>query len=257
MMRVRWEPPLGRLPTIHFLPPLLLLLPRRAVSAKLPPHFQLPCLITSRGEFAMRWFLAVGLLAVALPGCGMGPYAPAMPMQPVVLHHDNPTLLSAADPQCVWETVVDVVDDYFKVAHEEPVRQVGSVPTEGFLETAPQVSPTVLEPWRRDSAGGYEAIENTLQSMRRWAIVRVIPAEGGYRVDVAVFKELEDVARPEHATAGAATFRYDDSLRRVVNPVTASEVAEGWIPQGRDIALEQKILAHLHSRFASRQGGVR
>ena len=205
----------------------------------------------------MRWFFAVGLLAVVLPGCAMGPYAPTVPAQPVVLYHDNPTLLPAADPQCVWETVVDVVDDYFKVAHEEPVRHVGSVLTEGRLETAPQISPTVLEPWRRDRADRYETIESTLQSMRRRAIVRVIPAEGGYRVDVAVLKELEDVARPEHATAGAATFRYDDSLRRVVNPIAASEITEGWIRQGRDVALEQKIIAHLHSRFASSRSGIR
>ena len=42
--------------------------------------------------------------------------------------------------------------------------------------------------------------------MRRRAVVRVIPAQGGHWVDVAVFKELEDVVKPEHATAGAATF---------------------------------------------------
>ena len=30
----------------------------------------------------------------------------------------------------------------------------------------------------------------------------------------AVFKELEDIVRPEQATAGAATFRYDSSLTR-------------------------------------------
>jgi hypothetical protein len=65
---------------------------------------------------------------------------------------------------------------------------------------------------------------------------------------VAVFKELEDVARPEHATAGAATFRYDDSLTRVANPVGGQEINRGWIPQGRDTALEQRIVAELQCR---------
>ena len=118
------------------------------------------------------------------------------------------------------------------------------------METVPQISPTVLEPWRRDTAGGHDRVENTLQSMRRRAVARVLPAEGGYWVDLAVLKELEDLTKPQHATAGAATFRYDDSLRRVVNPVGDVGACEGWIPQGRDVGLEQEILAHLHARMA-------
>ena len=218
------------------------------------PNFSLPGKITSRGSFAMGRLLVVALLVVAASGCGWGPYTPVVAPQPVVVCHQNPALLPGIDHHCVWETVVDVVDDYFKVVHETPVRQVGSVLTEGRLETAPQVSPTVFEPWRPDVAGRHEVVENTLQSMRRRAIVRVMPGEGGYWVEVAVLKELEDVVRPEHATAGAATFRYDDTLRRVVNPVMAVEVTEGWIPQGRDTALEQKIIAQLHSRFGPSAG---
>lgn len=177
----------------------------------------------------------------------------ATPVQtgPTVPCYGNPTFLPATDHQCVWESVVDVVDDYFKIVHEEPVRLIGSTLTEGRLDTAPKVSPTVFEPWRYDTSGRYERVENTLQSIRRRAVVHVMPAKGGYWVDVAVLKELEDVARPEHATAGAATFRYDDSLTRVVNPIVGQEVCEGWIPQGRDVALEQRIVGHLQSRFGT------
>jgi hypothetical protein len=74
-----------------------------------------------------------------------------------------------------------------------------------------------------------------------------MPAEGGYRVEVNVFKELEEVARPE-GTTGDATFRYDTSLTRVVDPVGEQEVNEGWIPLGRDAALEQRIIADLLAR---------
>ena len=70
--------------------------------------------------------------------------------------------------------------------------------------------------------------------MRRRAVVRVIPAQGGHWVDVQVFKELEDLARPEHATAGAATFRYDSTLTGVINPITGEQITQGWIAQGRD-----------------------
>jgi hypothetical protein len=92
-------------------------------------------------------------------------------------------------------------------------------------------------------------LESTLQSIRRYAIVRVVPAQGGYLVDVAVFKELEDVVQPVHASAGAATFRYDNSLTRVVDPVDEQGAHAGWICKGRDTALEQRIIHDLTARI--------
>jgi len=168
-----------------------------------------------------------------------------------VVVYDNPTLLPVADPRVAWETVVDVVDDYFEIDREDPVRVIGQTITEGRLDTFPQTGATLLEPWRHDSVGLGERLESTLQSIRRQATVRVMPTEGGYWVEVAVYKELEDVARPEHATAGAATFRYDETLRRVEQPVSARPIHEGWIPLGRDAALEQQILADLHARLGA------
>ncbi len=202
----------------------------------------------------MRGLLATGLLLATVSGCAPSSSWTAPPGVPVTVFHDNPTLLPVADAECAWETVVDVVDDYFKIEREEPVRIVGDILTEGRLDTYPKVAATILEPWHADSVGRQARIESTLQSIRRRAVVRVMPAEGGYWVDVAVFKELEDVRRPEHATAGAATLRYDGSLTRVVNPVGEQQINQGWIPQGRDTALEQRILGHLLAR--SGQAGL-
>ncbi len=195
----------------------------------------------------MRSLCAIGVILAAVSGCAPGPYWTESP-QPIPVVCQNPVLLPMADPQYAWETVADVVDDYFPIEREEPVRLIGATLTEGRLTTVPQGSPTALEPWRHDATPGYQLAENTLQSMRRQAVVRVLPAEQGFWVDVAVFKELEDVVRPDHATAGAATFRYDDTLTRVVNPVGARETNRGWIPQGRDVELEQRILADLQWR---------
>jgi hypothetical protein len=196
----------------------------------------------------MRRIFATGLFLAGLWGC-----APSVPWieplgPPVAIFHDNPVLLPIADPEQAWDRVVDVVDDYFRIEREEPVRLVGDTLTEGRIDTYPKVAATIFEPWDPDSAGWQARVESTLQSIRRRAVVRVMPTEGGYWVDVAVFKELEDVSRPEHATAGAATFRYDDSLTRVVNPVGQQEINVGWIPEGRDTAVEQRILGHLLAR---------
>jgi membrane-associated phospholipid phosphatase len=192
--------------------------------------------------------LVLGLLLLAVGGCAGGTLSNPMG-PPVPIYSDNPLLIPLADPYYVWEGVVGVVSDYFKVEREEPVKVVGDVLTEGRLDTYPEVGSTLLEPWRHDSADSYERVESTLQSIRRTARVRVIPSQSGFLVEVAVFKYLEDVKHPAHASAGAATFQPESSLTRVVSPVGEQEVNKGWIPLGRDQALEQRILSHLQERL--------
>ena len=205
----------------------------------------------------MRDAVVAGMIVVGLSGCGMGPEycaaPPGCPPQQVAVvqpapAYANPIFIPIADHRCAWEQVVDAVDDYFRIEQEEPVRTVGNVLTEGHITTVPEVSPTIFEPWRHDTADPEQRVENTLQSMRRYAVVRVIPAEGGHLVDVAVFKQLEDLIRPERATAGAAMFRYDSSFTRITDPITGQQISQGWIPRGRDASLEQRMIADLLSR---------
>ncbi len=194
----------------------------------------------------MRCLLAAGLLALAGCTAGPPPYAPAPPV-----YLQNPVLLPGSNHELVWEVVVDVVDDYFEIDQEEPVRLLGSHIIDGRIDTWPKTGATAFEPWHQDSADSYERLESTLQSIRRYAQVRVMPRETGFLVEVAVFKELEDVEQPVRSTAGAATFHNDTSLTRIVNPVGEQPVREGWINLGRDLALEQRILSDLTARMAS------
>jgi len=183
------------------------------------------------------------------------------PVQPAATVYPNPIFIPIADPHCAWEQLVDVVDDYFRIESEQPARVVGNVPTLGTLTTAAEVSPTIFEPWRRDTVDRAQRVENTLQTMHRQAVIRVTPApaQGGHWFDVAVYKRLEDAKKPDHAPAGAATFRYDDALTRVVNPITGESPTAGWIARGRDAALEQCLIADLLSRCgpAGRPAAVR
>ncbi len=211
----------------------------------------------------MRKAIATGIIATVfcvLGGCASSTRIdssqcpPGQTMQPAAQAealpsgYANPMFIPLADSQCAWETVVDVVDDYFRIEHEEPVRMAGTTLLEGNITTAFEISPTIFEPWRHDTVDRQQRIENTLQTMRRRAIVRVIPTQGGHLVDVAVYKELEDMLKPEHATAGAATFRYDSSLTGIVNPVMGEQIDAGWIGRGRDAAMEQYMIADLVSR---------
>jgi hypothetical protein len=66
---------------------------------------------------------------------------------------------------------------------------------------------------------------------------------------VAVQKELEDLDKPENATAGGATLRYDGTLVRQQGAPGRFSVTLGWIPIGRDCSLEQRILANISERL--------
>ena len=195
--------------------------------------------------------IAFGCLAL-LCGCAPAPYwqAPCTGTMVVRTAHPNPLFVACADHQRIWETVVDVIDDEFRIQHEEPVRAYGDTITEGRLETYYELGSTILEPWRHDSASPYEKLESTLQTIRRRVLARVTPAQGGYWIEILAQKELEDLPRPINSTAGAATFRYDSSLTRVVNPEAPVKDASQWVPRGRDTDLEQRFLDHVVGRFS-------
>ena len=184
----------------------------------------------------------LALVLTALSGCAAGPYGPGPMLPGAIVYHDNPVLIVADGPEQVWGHVVDVVDDYFEIAREIPVSQMDEV---GRLDTVPLVGATLLEPWRHDSAGLRERVESTLQTIRRQAVVHVSHIEQGYLVEVIVHKQLEDVARPMQSTGDTSLLRYDSSLTRVENPIAEQPIDKGWIPLGRDTALEQRMLGQL------------
>ncbi len=145
---------------------------------------------------AMRGILPAMLILLALAGCVSGPLGSG-PNMPAPMVYGNPIFAPYPDAQYVFDTTVDVVGDYFRLEHEEPVRMLGTVLTEGRIDTYPQIGATIFEPWDYDSANGYERWESTLQSMRRRSVVKVTPAQGGYWIEVVVYKELENCWQPE------------------------------------------------------------
>jgi hypothetical protein len=163
----------------------------------------------------------------------------------------NPLIMPVADEELAWDQIADVVSDYFRIAREQRARRGGEDAIEGRIETVPQVGATWLEPHRRDSVGNFNRWESTFQTIRRRATVRVVPDTAGYLVEVIVEKELEDLPKPEHATAGTATFRNDGSLpSRRLEQVGRAQTSLCWIQLGRDAPLEQRMLADIHARLS-------
>lgn len=184
-------------------------------------------------------------------GCGLITRRFAGPAQDgSVVAMPNPMIVRVADVDFAWHQVVDMVDDYFDIASEQQVHEVNGVLMPGSILTDTKSGATCVECLMRDSTPGYERLHSSLQSIRRYAQVRVTPAGGGFEVGIEVYKELEDVSQPEYATVTSSVRRHDGSLvtSDLADP-RLGPVTLGWIPLGRDETLEQAMLRNLHARM--------
>jgi hypothetical protein len=231
-----------------------------------PPYIQSPPMVIESAPMVMPVlppptivYPQPGVPAVAPPG-SIGPLEAVAPGGTVSPQFGLPTGPEAAgglaNPMSVpvvndewaWDQIADVVGEYFTIASQQQARR-SEAWVEGRIETAPQGGATVLEPQRHDSVGLFNRWESTFQTIRRRAVVRVVPDTVGYSIEVIVEKELEDLPHPEHATAAAVTF--EGSLPdRHINQVNHTRSSPCWISLGRDPPLEQRILADIHARLA-------
>lgn len=191
------------------------------------------------------------LLCICLSGCGLFSRRYAGPSQDGTrTGMPNPLVVPVRDVEFTWQQIVDMVDDYFEIATEQPVREIGGVLMEGRIVSQPKAGATWMEPLLKDSTPGYERWHSTLQPIRRTARLRVIPVSSGFRVFVEVYKELEDISQPEYSTVAASVQRHDGSLvafDRVDSDLGPATL--GWISLGRDESLEQEMLRQLHARL--------
>ena len=229
-------------------------------------YYRIGCLISSAAMMlgCQQWQGPLGAIPLGNP-LAISPQATAPLLQQATIVQPsrgqfqeqecaNPLFIPVGNQELAWEQIVDVVDDYFRVERESRVQTVGNVVTEGRIDTFPQVGATWLEPHLPDSDGWDNRWESTLQTIRRRAVLRVIPQQGGYMIDAVVNKELEDLPRPENSTAGASTFRHDNSLpSRLNESVSRTRFSKNWIPLGRDFMIEQLLLAEIRERVAGVQ----
>jgi hypothetical protein len=188
------------------------------------------------------WLASLGALALVCGGCMSGPLLdnPARVPQVSAYPGTNPVYipLGPLGYGLVFEKTLDVIDDIFEIAYSSRY--------DGRIETFPRTAPGIVQFWKPGSPDVQQRLLASFQSIRHYARVRITPADGdGFFVDVKVYKELEDLPRPTRSTAGAASFRSDNTVERQFEVVDATVSESGWIPLGRDIKLEQAILARL------------
>lgn len=147
----------------------------------------------------------------------------------------NPLIVPIGDFELVWNRTIAIVDDYFDIASENRLSR--------RIITDPKIGATIFEPWHGDSVGFRERLESSLQTIHRFAIATVTDAPGGgYAVRIEVYKELEDLTKPERQSGGRAVYANDFPINRAREIVGPTPLPRGWIPRGRDVKLEQAIL---------------
>lgn len=204
----------------------------------------------------LSWRVPVYLLVLVIgvvSGCGQLAYR--LTNNPPETFVPNPLELPPAPDDFVWSQVVDSVDDYFRIAREQPVLNSGGLVSDGRLETVYKVGSSLAQPWNKDSTPGFERLQASLQSIRRKAIVTVRPQGAAYVIEVVVQKDLEDTDRTQFATETTLSRRHDGTLIRERDRIDAGPQTLGWIPLGRDASLEQAILADIFGRITQADGG--
>jgi hypothetical protein len=206
-----------------------------------PPTDRAACPVAGGGMGRKLWTAWAGTVALALSGCATGPLLenPVL-VRPQVAAIENPVYVPFGPPSygMVFEKVLDVVNDFFEAAVENRY--------DGVIKTFPKIAPGLEQPWKPGSPDFRQRLYATLQTVRHYAVVTIkVADDGGFFVDVKVYKELEDLGRPIRATAGSASFRSDNTVERqfeVVDPVITDA---SWVPIGRDLRLEQVILERI------------
>jgi hypothetical protein len=183
-----------------------------------------------------------GAMLVLVGGCATGPLLdnPTRLVPDPSITVENPVYVPLGPPayNTVFEKVLDIVDDYFEIAATDRY--------DGVIKTLPRVAPGFERILLPGSPDYEQRLLATLQSVRLYAIVKIkVADDGGFFIDVKVYKELEDVPRPTHATAGMASFCSDNTVDRRYEVVVPHVTETNWIPIGEDVALEQLILQRI------------
>jgi hypothetical protein len=153
---------------------------------------------------------------------------------------ENPLIVPTTDMETIWRETVAVLDEYFEIRSENRLART--------IVTDPVIGASLLSPWNGDSVGFHDRFEATLQTIRRFARVQIEPLPGrGYSVKVEVFKELEDMAKPDRQMAGRAVFNNDFPVNRTREIIGPVPIPTQWIPRGRDTKLEQVILNRIRA----------
>jgi len=183
-------------------------------------------------------WLVAAILGGLFPGCATGP----LMTNPTRIAADsklteNPAFVPLGPPSYgfVFEQTLDALDDIYEISYANRY--------DGRIETFPVVAPGIFQIWKAGSPSIHNRLQSSFQSIRHRAVVSIQSAQdGGFFVDVKVYRDLEDTPRPIKGAIGGAAFRADSTVQRQFEVIEGASGGARWIPMGRDPYLEQLIL---------------
>ena len=114
----------------------------------------------------------------------------------------------------------------------------------GVITTLPENSQHFFEFWRHDVDTSRDALEATLNPMRRWVEVSLTRAEDGPWTQLAVVVRKERLSSPDRQfnSSGAAYQYFGDSLPSTTGLSRVTGKDDRWLDCGRDPAMEDYLL---------------
>lgn len=120
----------------------------------------------------------------------------------------------------------------------------------GVITTQPQTSQHWFEFWRSDVATFRDAMESSLNPIRRWAEVTFTREEDGTWSEVAVVVHKERLSSPDRQfnSTGSAYQYFGDSLPATTGHYRVTISDDRWLDLGRDAAMEDRLLREITRR---------
>ena len=229
------------------LPAPFLALDRNVLSDYFPRFF-----IVGKVSVRRNTRIVISILLLFGGGCVSTPLADHPYFQrPENISHANEIVITPEQPGAeayayLFDKVLDVVGGEFDIAFSNRY--------DGRIESQPRLAPGLEQPWKPGSPNLYERIQAVCQTYRHRCFVLIQPErEGAYRINVTIFKELEDLPKPSRDPSAGAVFRNDPSVDHVAEIVDQASASPSWIPKGRDYPFEHKLLRKIEDALLAKK----
>jgi len=145
-----------------------------------------------------------------------------------------------AQQDALWEAAQDVLRKH-RFALDRVDRAAG------VITTQPVTSQHWFEFWRRDVGTSRDAMESSINPLRRWVEVTFAREEDGAWSEVAVMVHKERLSSPDRQfnSTGAAYQFFGDSLPATTGQYRVTTTDDRWLDLGRDAAMEDRVLGEI------------
>lgn len=119
------------------------------------------------------------------------------------------------------------------------------------ITTLPVASQQCFEFWRHDVATNVDLWEATLNPVRRWAVVRLVPDERGtwQRIEVRVQKERLSAPDRQFNNTGAAYRVFGYGMPSTTGSTAITPADEHWIEMGHDKAMAAYLMDGIMEKY--------